>query len=56
MRAITLRGKHADQAEALERLRLERGELCDQVVGLSTGLELPGTVLPDGRVLEPPNL
>ena len=56
MRAIGLRAKHADEAEALERLRLERGEICDEVVGLSAGLELPGTVLPDGRVLDPPNL
>ena len=52
MRAIRLRGKHADEVESLERLRLERGEICDQMVRLATGLDLPGTVSADGRVID----
>ncbi|MGD8341821.1 MAG: hypothetical protein PVH89_13650, partial [Gammaproteobacteria bacterium] len=56
MRAIALRGKHTDEAETFERLRLDRAAICDEVIGLSAGLELPGEVLPDGRVLDPPHL
>jgi 1-acyl-sn-glycerol-3-phosphate acyltransferase len=52
IRKIRLRIMHRDHAAAFASLRATRSELCDEVLELATGLDLPGTVLPDGRVLD----
>jgi hypothetical protein len=54
IRKIRLRIMHRDHAAAFASLRTTRSELCDEVLELATGLDLPGTVLPDGRILDDP--
>lgn len=51
VRAVRVRMTKARRAEAVLRLRRERAELCDAILALSGGLELPGTVTQDGRVV-----
>lgn len=51
-RAIRLRLTYADDAATLNELLSERSALCDEVVRLARHLDLPGDVLPDGRVLD----
>ncbi len=50
-RAIRVRLTRAGSEHAIRRLRLERSEIFDQVMELAAGLELPGTVTADGRVV-----
>ena len=50
-RAVRVRLTRALQRRAIARLRSERAELCDSVLALGEGLELPGAVLADGRVV-----
>ena len=51
-RAIRVRFTRARRTDAIQQLREERSELYDGMIGLSKGLELPGTLAKDGRVLE----
>lgn len=50
-RAVRVRLTRALQRRAIAHLRSERAELCDAVLALGEGLELPGAVLADGRVV-----
>lgn len=52
LRAIRVRFTRARRADAIQQLREERSELYDGMMGLSQGLELPGTLAKDGRVQE----
>ena len=49
--AIRVRLTRARSAAAIRRLRHERSEIFDQVMALAAGLELPGTVAADGRIV-----
>jgi hypothetical protein len=40
------------QRRAITRLRKERGELHDAILAFAEGLELPGDVAPDGRIID----
>jgi len=51
LRSINVRLTRFRRKRALARLRLERGELYDAFVELGRGLELPGTITTDGRVI-----
>ena len=51
MRALRVRRTRRVRIEEIERLREARSRLHDRIVELSTGLELPGEVAPDGRVV-----
>ncbi len=50
-RAIRVRLTRARSEEAIRRLRRERAEIFDRVMELAAGLELPGTVAADGRIV-----
>lgn len=50
-RAVRVRLTRARRRRALARLREERGRLHDAILGLAQGLDLPGTVAPDGRIV-----
>ncbi len=52
LRAIRVRFTRARRTDAIRELREERSELYDGMIGLSKGLELPGTLARDGRVLK----
>ena len=52
LRAIRVRFTRARRTDAIQQLREERSELYDGMIGLSKGLELPGTLAKDGRVQE----
>jgi hypothetical protein len=54
LRNIRLRATHADRRDVLRALATERSELCDAVVEIAAGLDLPGTVHDDGRILPDP--
>ncbi|MEX2284534.1 MAG: 1-acyl-sn-glycerol-3-phosphate acyltransferase [Gemmatimonadota bacterium] len=49
-RAIRVRFTRGRRARSLLRLKLERARLCDELIELASGIELPGTVAADGRV------
>jgi hypothetical protein len=51
MRAIRVRFTRTRRSEALARLRGERARLFDQLMQLGEGLDLPGKVDADGRIL-----
>jgi 1-acyl-sn-glycerol-3-phosphate acyltransferase len=51
LRAIRVRLTRARRSGTIRRLRGERAELHDWMMRLAEGLELPGTVSPDGRVV-----
>jgi len=51
LRAIRVRRTRRVRAEEIERLRGVRARLHDLVIGLSSDLDLPGVVAPDGRVV-----
>ena len=50
-RAIRVRFTRARRAASIRRLKKERGEIFDVVMQLSDGLELPGEVAEDGRIV-----
>lgn len=50
-RAVRVRLTRTRRRRALARLRTERGRLHDAILGLAQGLDLPGTVAPDGRIV-----
>ncbi len=50
-RAIRVRLTRARSEKAIERLRQERAAIFDQVMVLASGLDLPGTVAEDGRIV-----
>ena len=50
-RAIRVRWTRASSEKAIGRLRHERSEIFDQVMELAAGLELPGVVAADGRIV-----
>lgn len=50
-RAVRVRLTRTRRRRALARLRSERGRLHDAILGLAEGLDLPGTVAPDGRIV-----
>ena len=49
-RAVRVRLTRTRRRQTLERLRHERGVLCDEVLALADGLALPGRVSADGTV------
>lgn len=51
LRGVRVRLTKARRTSMLAHLRVERAELHDAVVGIAEGVELPGTVLPDGRIV-----
>ena len=53
LRALRVRFTRARRSDAIRELREERSQLFDGMMGLSTGLELPGTLATNGRVLQP---
>jgi hypothetical protein len=50
-RAVRVRLTRARQRTAIKDLRAERGILFQELCTLSEGLELPGRIAPDGRIL-----
>ncbi len=52
MRSIRVRLTQARRSDSIRRLKEERSRLFDRLMELSTGLELPGEVAPDGRILK----
>jgi len=50
-RAIRVRLTRRRKVEEVERLRAERGVLFEWLSRLADGLDLPGTIAPDGRVV-----
>ncbi len=52
VRSIRVRLTRYRRKAALEQLRRERAELYDGFLKLSKGLELPGRLEPDGRVVD----
>lgn len=55
-RAFRLRLTHAEEAASLEKLRANRSAICDAIVDLAQGIDLPGQVLPDGRIIDEPRI
>lgn len=49
-RALRVRMTRGMRARSFLRLRVERSRLCDALLAMSEGLELPGVVLEDGTV------
>ncbi len=54
-RGLRVRLTRKLQRRTLSNLRRERSALCDAIVGLAEGLELPGQVGVDGRILPDPS-
>lgn len=50
-RAVRVRLTRKRRRDCVARLRIVRSRLCDSLVGLAEGLELPGEVSQDGRVV-----
>ncbi|MEM7586251.1 MAG: 1-acyl-sn-glycerol-3-phosphate acyltransferase [Acidobacteriota bacterium] len=50
-RAIRVRLTRARSERAIQRLRRERSEIFEQVMELAAGLDLPGSVAEDGRIV-----
>lgn len=50
LRALRVRFTRGLRTRALERLRRERSRLCDELEAMARGLDLPGLVLPSGRL------
>ncbi len=50
-RAVRIRLTRARRHIALARLKVERAELCDSLLQMAAGLELPGAVDADGRIV-----
>lgn len=50
-RAVRVRLTRSRRWIAVQRLRIERRRLCEDILALAQGLELPGSVADDGRVL-----
>ncbi|MCB9791746.1 MAG: 1-acyl-sn-glycerol-3-phosphate acyltransferase [Alphaproteobacteria bacterium] len=51
LRAVKVRLTRQRAKVALAALRVERSELHDAIIGMAQGLDLPGEVSPDGRVV-----
>jgi glycerol-3-phosphate O-acyltransferase / dihydroxyacetone phosphate acyltransferase len=51
-RAVRVRLSRRRRASTIEKLRRERAVLHDRIIELATGLELPGAVGPDGRIVD----
>jgi hypothetical protein len=49
-RALRIRLTRGMRARAFLRLKVERSRLCDALLALAEGLELPGVVRPDGAI------
>lgn len=50
-RAVRVRLTRSRRWIAVQRLRIERRRLCEDILALAQGLELPGSIADDGRVL-----
>tara|TARA_R110002072_G_scaffold114026_1_gene243950 strand:- start:177 stop:884 length:708 start_codon:yes stop_codon:yes gene_type:complete len=50
LRAIRVRFTQARYRKSIERLKGERAALCDAILAMAEGLELPGSVGEDGRL------
>ena len=50
-RAVRVRMTRRLQRRALARLRVERADLHDALIGMAAGVTLPGEVLDDGRIV-----
>ena len=53
-RAIRVRLTRARRVAAIKRLRRERSAIFGRVMELAEGLELPGSVAEDGRIVADP--
>ncbi|MFO0631900.1 MAG: 1-acyl-sn-glycerol-3-phosphate acyltransferase [Nannocystaceae bacterium] len=53
-RAVRVRLTRQRRWVAVQRLRIERGKLCDEITAMAQDLALPGSVAPDGRVIAAP--
>jgi 1-acyl-sn-glycerol-3-phosphate acyltransferase len=51
-RAVRVRLTRQLQQKAIARLRQERADLHDAILAFAEGLELPGDVAPDGRIVD----
>ncbi len=51
LRSLRVRLTRAARAREITRLKVERAELFEAVIGLSAGLDLPGAVDPSGRIV-----
>jgi 1-acyl-sn-glycerol-3-phosphate acyltransferase len=49
-RALRIRLTRGTRARAFLRLKVERSRLCDALLAISEGLDLPGVVRPDGTI------
>jgi len=54
-RAVRVRLTRQLRRRAIERLRFERAELHDALIGFAEGIDLPGAVAADGRVVAAPD-
>jgi len=54
LRSLRVRVKFARKIDAIRLLRVERGELFRLIMGMAEGLDLPGVVAPDGRIIAGP--
>ena len=50
LRAIRVRLTRSQRARALLRLRKERARMCDELLAMTAGIQLPGVVHPDGHI------
>ncbi len=51
MRSLRVRFTRSQRSETIRRLRAERARLFERLMSLAEGLDLPGRVTPDGRIL-----
>ena len=49
-RAIRVRLTRERRRMTVVRLKVDRAELCEALIGLGEGLDLPGQVMPDGTI------
>ena len=49
-RSVRVRLTRRARRVAVQRLRLERARLCDEITALAQDVDLPGEIAPDGRV------
>jgi hypothetical protein len=50
LHAMRVRLTRRQSARAVARLRQERAQLCDELLAMAAGLELPGAVRAGGRI------
>jgi 1-acyl-sn-glycerol-3-phosphate acyltransferase len=50
LHAIRVRLTRSQRARAFKRLKKERARMCDDLLAMTAGIQLPGVVHPDGRI------